>query len=272
MHTVLIADDNKQWLDVLEKGINSDPDFEVIAKVCDGRQAIELIETKRPDIVMLDIIMPEFDGAYIVRHIKTTMRPYDPIIYILSGIGTDTIIKLLNDLDIDFYSMKPVTLELVIQSLRKIVGQRELLIQSGEIESMQLKEHGRSPEEVVLNFVVQLGMPPHLLSTRCVVDSLLYFINDNSYLRMLTKSLYPEIARTRGISPASVEKNIRNAIAHMRRQDSELYQRLFSYTDGEKITNGQFLTVAAGYLRGRSTFGRALQASGISGKRTNQSG
>ncbi len=87
MYSVLIADDNKDWIDILDAKISQDPSFNIIAKAYDGKEAIKVVEAERPEIVILDIIMPEFDGAYIVNHIRSEMRGYDPVIYIISGIG-----------------------------------------------------------------------------------------------------------------------------------------------------------------------------------------
>lgn len=245
MQSVLIADDNKSWLEILESRINQEPEFEVVATALDGKEAIEMIEKKRPEVIILDIIMPEFDGAHIVNHVRTQMNDYNPVIYILSGIGTDTIIKVLNDLEIDFYSMKPVSIEIVIHYLKTIIAKKR---HENFVIMMPDEPVLQSTVTNVRDFVYRLGMPRHLLSTDCIIDTLIYYIDNPNCLRLLTKILYPKIAKARGVSASSVEKNIRNAILQMQKNNSELYQRVFSYSGNNSITNGEFLSTVVDFM------------------------
>ncbi len=253
MKSVLLADDNRNWLDVLEIGINRDESFHVVAKTYDGRETIAKIEVLRPDILVLDIIMPEYDGVYIVNHIRQTMPDYHPAIYILSGIGTDTVIKILNDLHVDYYSMKPVSIEIVLDALKKIGRCQQLdgMISAGLSGT-------KDPYRLVSELVHALGMPLHLISTKCVIESLVVYLGKPGRTFMLTKELYPEIATVLSISKSSVEKNIRAAIAQMQKKHTETYARIFLYAGSSqreacKLTNGEFLSLATEYLK-RATY------------------
>ncbi len=245
MYSVLIADDNKQWLDTLEIGINSQEEFHVITKAYDGKETIMQIQNFKPDIIILDIIMPEYDGAYIVNYVKKQFTDYNPIFYILSGIGTDTIIKILNDLDVDFYSMKPVSVEIIIESLKNIIKQQtenitHPIMQDKDIEDVKI---------VVKNLVYRLGMSPNKLSTDCIIDALVFYFENPDSLRLLTKILYPHVAKQRGMSASSVEKNIRDAISRMKKSNTKLYEQIFSYSEDKRITNGEFLSVVVDYIK-----------------------
>ena len=56
---VLIIDDNKEFVRLLSMYINTQEDMEVVATAFDGQNSINLIKEYEPDIMLLDIIMPE---------------------------------------------------------------------------------------------------------------------------------------------------------------------------------------------------------------------
>ena len=60
--SVLIADDNERMNKHLEEIINAEPDMEVVAVVADGNDACKKIGECKPDVVLLDIVMPGLDS------------------------------------------------------------------------------------------------------------------------------------------------------------------------------------------------------------------
>src|ERR1700729_1525294 len=59
---VMVADDSAFMCKVLKEIINSDPDMEVAGQARDGRAAVSLAETLKPDVITMDINMPHLDG------------------------------------------------------------------------------------------------------------------------------------------------------------------------------------------------------------------
>lgn len=242
MYSVFIADDNTGWLESLCARINQERDFEVVASTGNGKKAIELIESLWPDIIILDIIIPDCDGVNIVNHIRGNLREYKPVIYILSGLATDAIITTLNDLHIDFYSLKPITLEIVIHNLKNIL--------SHKFQNFDGSRRISAPpsESVIEDVLSELGLYPHLMSTKYIYEALLYYLKDSDNYRMLTKVLYPTIAQQNKTTPGAVEKNIRLGISQMGKTNSKLYDEMFPYRSSKKITNSIFLSVTSKYI------------------------
>ena len=68
---VIIADDNKEFSEILSEYLNNQGDIEVIGTAKDGNEACELIAEKMPDIAILDIIMPHLDGLGVLEKIRS---------------------------------------------------------------------------------------------------------------------------------------------------------------------------------------------------------
>jgi len=247
MHTVFICDDNANSLEVLSLTIKKEPQFKIVAQAYDGKTAINLIERHCPDIIILDIIMPEYDGVYIVDYIRKNMKNYNPIIYILSAVGTAPIVRALNELSVDFYSMKPVSMSLIISNINKLIDQR-----GGSAKFYAPDESGSIKKEVIENAVkstlLHLGIMPHRVSSKCITDALLIYMYCPEPNPMLTKVIYPEVAKKHGLNNSSVEKNIRNAISRIQKNNTGIYNEIFSYSTKGSITNGEFLSVMSDYI------------------------
>lgn len=80
--TVLIVDDNEIMRSLLRAILRSEP-YEVVGEARDGASALEAVERLTPDIMLLDVVMPEIDGIEVLR---TTRRDYpDTAVIMVTG-------------------------------------------------------------------------------------------------------------------------------------------------------------------------------------------
>jgi two-component system response regulator NreC len=72
---ILLADDHQVLRSGLRALLNLEPDLDVVAEASDGRAAVRLAETHRPDVIVMDISMPEMDGLKAAEEIHQLGLP-----------------------------------------------------------------------------------------------------------------------------------------------------------------------------------------------------
>jgi two-component system, chemotaxis family, protein-glutamate methylesterase/glutaminase len=71
---IMIVDDSGAMRLVIRNFINSDPNFQVVQTACNGKDALEKLADARPDLILVDIEMPEMDGLEFLRHARLKTR------------------------------------------------------------------------------------------------------------------------------------------------------------------------------------------------------
>jgi len=117
MVSVIVVDDEKDVSEVLCEFLKI-KGIEVLGRGTDGQQAIELYQKLNPDIVLMDLVMPNYDGFHGVRKI----REYDPNskIMIISASLTHSYVQQLVEMNVNSISLKPYDLNNVIDIIHKV--------------------------------------------------------------------------------------------------------------------------------------------------------
>ena len=261
--TVLIADDNEEFSKTLASYINAQEEMEVIARVKDGTEAVDIILNESPDIVLLDVIMPHLDGLGVLESINKVKCTKKPICIMLSAVGQDKITKKAVELGAQYYIVKPFDIELLIKRMKELRFYKPVQTNSNfitkEIKSqyIELPEEGAKTQEnleaLVTNVIHEVGVPAHIKGYQYLREAIMMVVNDIDVINQITKSLYPQIAGKFNTTPSRVERAIRHAIeVAWGRGQQEAVENIFGYTISAskgKPTNSEFIAMIAVKLR-----------------------
>lgn len=254
---IVIADDNKEFGDILNEYLNSQPDIEVVGMARDGVEAWEMVMAKSPDIVILDIIMPHLDGLGVLEKLNSMQMKKRPLFIIISAVGQDKITQRALALGAEYYIVKPFDMEVLVSRIRQLKGNS----QTSVIKSDHLSEarHAykapsqKNLEMEVTNIMHEIGVPAHIKGYQYLRDAIMMVVKDLDVINSITKQLYPSIAREYNTTPSRVERAIRHAIeVAWGRGQVEAIDALFGYTVSVgkgKPTNSEFIAMVADKLR-----------------------
>jgi len=125
--TLLLVDDLPENLDIIASCLKSE--YRILA-ARDGKKAIHLAETSNPDLILLDIVMPEIDGFAVLHHLKSEMHTKSIPVIFISGVNCrDTIVRGFHEGAQDYITkpFEPAELKVRIETQIKIKKQNEKL-------------------------------------------------------------------------------------------------------------------------------------------------
>jgi DNA-binding response OmpR family regulator len=121
---ILLIEDDKFLRTVLEKKLSSEG-FEVVSAV-DGDEALEKIISDKPDIILLDIILPKKSGFLVLENIKKDPEFKKIPVLIISNLGQEEDVKRGLSLGaIEYFVKAKVSLDDVVKKIKEYAGQQE---------------------------------------------------------------------------------------------------------------------------------------------------
>jgi two-component system nitrogen regulation response regulator NtrX len=156
--SILIVDDEPSILQSLS-GLLSDEGFEVLT-AANGYEALKIVDTEYPDLVLLDIWMPGIDGIETLKEIKKD-NPFIQVI-IISGHGTiETAVKATKLGAFDLIE-KPLSIDKVIMAINNALNFRRLEEENKYLRKKTLEKHsitGNSPPIAALKKQIAVAAP-----------------------------------------------------------------------------------------------------------------
>lgn len=117
MTSVIVVDDDRDTVEVFCEYL-AIKDIKVLGRGYDGRTAVELYKQHKPDVVLLDVMMPDYDGFYGLENIRK-IDPNAKIIMVTADLTSDTEKKLI-DLKASAMIYKPYEIDSVIETIEKV--------------------------------------------------------------------------------------------------------------------------------------------------------
>ncbi len=112
---VLFADDHELMRQGLMELVSRQPDIQVVGEAANGREALELARNLRPDIIFMDVSMPEMNGIEATRDIKAEL-PEIRVIG-LSMFEDEQIMKSMNDAGAEAFISKSASLPMILRAI-----------------------------------------------------------------------------------------------------------------------------------------------------------
>lgn len=120
MINVILADDVKILRAGLKTVLISDEDINVVAEASDGKEAYEMCVRYKPDVVLMDMGMPDYDGGYGTRKIKDTL-PDIKVLVLTTFDDKETVEKAISS-GADGYILKEMDNDKIINSIKAVAG------------------------------------------------------------------------------------------------------------------------------------------------------
>lgn len=255
---VAIADDNEKMQNLLERIVNSDEDLQVIGKAGNGEELLEVIRSKKPDVVLMDIIMPKLDGLGVMEKVNSEKSMKRPAFIVVSAVSQEKTTEDAFALGADYYILKPFDNAAIINRIKRIrarvrpvnYGIKQLKPEYGmRLEADKINQL----ESDVTEIIHEVGIPAHIKGYQYLRDAIIMAVRDMDMMNSITKVLYPTIAKHHQTTASRVERAIRHAIeVAWSRGELETIDDIFGYTvnNGKgKPTNSEFIALIADKIR-----------------------
>lgn len=224
---LLIADGNDEFRESVAQSLRKS--YQV--RTCrSGAQALELLQSFRPDILMTDLMLSELDSLTLLE--MAAQAGIRPKVLVVAHHFSPYAMAALHRLEVDYCMRKPCSLQAVMCRLNDFAAE------TGPAAPVE-----NGPEEQVAATLVQLGFGPHLDGFRYLCKAIPLFAQDTG--QAITKELYVAVGECFNKDARQVERSIRSAIegAWKRRSDAQ-WSRFFTPGPGgcvPKLSNGKFI-------------------------------
>jgi two-component system response regulator (stage 0 sporulation protein A) len=244
---VFIGDPSDDFAEMFDSALTSESNIniELTGSCKDGSEAYSRIVAEKPDVAILDFVMPGMDGFTVLSKLKDTMGAACPEVIMISGFYNEKIVAESIALGADYFIQKPC-------DFAGLFARIEAAGSKNPQRTVVSDENARSLEEIVTDIIHEIGVPAHIKGYHYLRESILIVVNDMDTINAVTKVLYPEVAKKFNTTPSRVERAIRHAIeVAWDRGDIEVLQKYFGYTVSGikgKPTNSEFIAMIADRL------------------------
>lgn len=193
MQKLLIADSSEEFSMVLVGSLRTSFQVECCTA---GDQALVLLRSFKPDILLLDLMMPELDGLDILRAVKE--EQLCRCVIVTSAFASDYLLETIRELPVDYFYRKPCSVSSITDRIIDLAAR----IGPGQTQP--------DPHCAVSSTLLALNIPTHKKGFRYARSCILMLAENPD--QQITKEVYPAVAKEFSTSTTAVEKAIRSAI------------------------------------------------------------
>lgn len=255
--TVLVADTNYLFQSVISEYIGGQKDMTVVGQAKDGAETLDKLANLQPDLLLLDFIMPVYDGLSVLERLPELHLKKKPCVIILTAFGQDSLIQKAIQYGADYIMMKPIDYSLLVERIRQLCMETSHFLSKTTVslpitnKVPVFDEHDVETE--VTSLIHEIGVPAHIKGYQYLREAIMMSIQDIEMLNAITKQLYPGIAKKYDTTPSRVERAIRHAIeVAWSRGRIDTIDQIFGYSihNGKgKPTNSEFIAMISDRMR-----------------------
>ncbi len=251
---VFITDDSREHVTMMREIVNHQDNMEVIGCTYDGVSLLEKLKTIEVDVLLLDIVMPNFDGIQVLQKLSTDgsyNRPKHIIVF--SAFNQESLLVKSSELGADYFVMKPFNVKHIIDLINDLGNKTEATKKSKNSVFAIQSDTPTDLNSEITAILHEIGVPAHIKGYLYLRESISMVYNNIEILGSITKVLYPEVAKKFRTTSSRVERAIRHAIeVAWNRGNIDAISSIFSYTVSlakSKPTNSEFIAMIADRLR-----------------------
>jgi len=268
---VLICDDNKDFVSMIYEFLSTQEGIDVVGIAYDGNETLQKINELSPDVILLDVIMPELDGVGVMQRLAESNMSNPPAVIVLSAISQDKMIKEAIELGAYCFMLKPFEPELLVRRLKSTYEERMknnssiMNVSSNKTQFINVPRTNTplDAEVEVTNLMHSIGIPANISGHQYLREAILLVVEDRGMISGITKELYPCVAKKHKTTSTKVERAIRHALeVSWNRGRMDLFEKECGYSMNEsrgKPTNGEFIAMAADMVRMKLKQGGAIE-------------
>lgn len=244
---VVLADANEEYRILMAQTMENEGDIEVVGSCFDGLDLVKIVDKRKPDVVVMDIVLANLDGFGVLKLFSE--RNIKASVIIVSSFFKDSVVSEMTNLGAGYFLVKPCDTSSLIERIRLSADRSGLRQLSGNASTVMTHKHARSLESIVTEVIHEIGVPAHIKGYQYLREAIMLTVDDMEVINAVTKVLYPEVAKKFNTTASRVERAIRHAIeVAWDRGDLEILQKFFGYTVSNikgKPTNSEFIAMIA---------------------------
>ena len=252
---ILIADPTPEFRIGL-KSFLSKKGYQIAGDCSDGYEAIRLIEETRPDVIILDLLLPRLDGIEVMNETGKRIPSYSPVFIVVTGVGNPKMLTEATNAGAYYCIIKPCEYISLSNRIESAIKDRENPDKGNVVYSQKERDGDTDLETQVTKVIHQIGVPAHIKGYQYLRSAIIMTMHDTELINSITKQLYPGVAKQYGTTSSRVERAIRHAIeVAWDRGDVDVINSFFGYTVQSargKPTNSEFIALVADSLRLRN--------------------
>ena len=240
---LLVVDDDREFCRLVRECLRMTEGVDFAGAAYDGITALDYIREHKPDVVLLDNVMPELDGVGVLKHLGNFEKSQRPKVVTITAVPTNTYMTEMYKLGADYVMSRKADIAEIVERCVMVANDKKEIFDDAGVE------------EMITSIICALGVPANLKGYPYLRSAILMATENGNLIYSITKELYPEVAKIYQTTASKVERNIRNAIEiAWARGNKQALSEVFEIaveSINNRPTNSEFIAMIADKIRMR---------------------